>query len=166
MIKPNWDNFKAKFSDNPQFHFEWFCYLLFCIETKKTFGVFRYKNQSAIETNPVNFEDHCVGFQSKFYDTTLTSNKAELISTLEKAKRDYPELTKLLLYTNQEWGQAYPRKNNPTKKAEKPAAQKEVEKKATQLGIVLEWRAASYFESPFVSQKCADLSKYFFISDN
>lgn len=166
MIKPNWDIFKAKFSDNPQFHFEWFCYLLFCKETNNKFGIFRYKNQSAIETNPVDIDGHCLGFQSKFYGTTLTSNKAELIGTLIKAKRDYPKLTKLLLYTNQEWGQAYPQTNNPTKKAKKPAAQKEIEKKANQLGIVLEWRTTSYFESPYVSQVCADLSKYFFISDN
>lgn len=166
MIKPNWDVFRAKFSDNPQFHFEWFCYLLFCKETDQPYGVFRYKSQSAIETNPVDFDGHCLGFQSKFYDTTLSSNKAELISTLEKAKRDYPKLTKLLLYTNQEWGQAYPKKKNPTMKAQISVAQQEIEKKATLLGIDLQWRAASYFESPFVSLDCADLSKYFFISDN
>jgi hypothetical protein len=160
MIKPNWDVFKAKFSENPQFHFEWFCYLLFCKETNNEFGIFRYKNQSAIETNPVNFDGHCLGFQSKFYDTTLTSNKAELIGTLEKANRDYPKLTKLLLYTNKEWGQYY-----PNKKAEKPVGQKEIEEKANQLGILLEWRTASYFESPFVSQVCVDFSKYFFIND-
>jgi hypothetical protein len=97
LIKPNWDIFKAKFPENPQFHFEWFCYLLFCIETNKKYGLFRYKNQSAIEADPVDIGDHCIGFQSKFYDTTLASNKDELIGTLEKAKRDYPQLTKLLL---------------------------------------------------------------------
>jgi hypothetical protein len=166
MIKPNWDIFKAKFSENPQFHFEWFCYLLFCKETNQPHGVFRYKNQSAIETNPIDFYGHFLGFQSKFYDTTLSSNKAELIETIKKAKRDYPKLTKLLLYTNQEWGQAFPRKNNPTRKAQKSVAQQEIETKAIQLGITLEWRAASYFESPFVCQDCANLSKYFFISDN
>jgi hypothetical protein len=166
MIKPNWNVFKAKFSDDPQFHFEWFCYLLFCKETDKPFGVLRYKNQSAIETNPVDLDGHCLGFQSKFYDTTLTSNKVELIGTLVKAKRDYPELTKLYLYTNQEWTQAFPQLNNPTKKAEKTAAQKEIESKASQLNIELEWRTTSYFESPFVCQNCDDISKFFFLNDN
>ncbi len=164
MIKPNWDVFKAKFSDDPQFHFEWFCYLLFCKETNKPFGVFRYKNQSAIETNPVETDGHFLGFQSKFYDTTLSSNKTELIGTLKKAKRDYSELTKLYLYTNQEWTQSYPNKNNPSKKAGKTAAQKEIEKKADELGIELEWRTTSYFESLFVTKDCADISKYFFIN--
>jgi len=50
MIKPNWDLFKAKFSENPQDNFEWFCYLLFCREFYKPHGVFRYKDQSGIET--------------------------------------------------------------------------------------------------------------------
>ena len=166
MIKPNFDIFKAKFPENPQFHFEWLCYLLFCKEANKRYGIFRYKNQSAIETNPVYIDGHCVGFQAKFYNTTLASNKAELIGTLEKAKRDYPELTKLCLYTNQEWGQAYPKKHNPTRKVEKSAAQKEIEKKANQLGIVLEWRTASYFESPFVAETCKNISKHFFTNDN
>lgn len=166
MIKPNWDEFRVKFSGNLQYHFEWFCYLLFCKETKQPHGIFRYKNQSAIESEPVDIGKDFLGFQSKFYDTTLSSNKSELIQTLEKARRDYPQLTKLYLYTNQEWGQAYPQKNNPTQKAQKSAAQKEIEEKAAKLGIDLVWRTASYFESPFVSQTCADLSKYFFISDN
>ena len=48
MIKPNWDIFKAKFSENPQYNFEWFYYLLFCKEFNKEFGIFRYKNQAAI----------------------------------------------------------------------------------------------------------------------
>lgn len=166
MIRPNWDVFKVKFSGNPQYHFEWFCYLLFCMETNQLYGIFRYKNQSAIEAEPVDAGDDCLGFQSKFYDTTLSSNKSELIETLEKARRDYPKLTKLYLYTNQEWGQAYPKNNNPSQKAQKSAAQKEIEESAADLGINLVWRTASYFESPFVCQACAEISKYFFVSDN
>ena len=166
MIKPNWNIFKAKFSDNPQYHFEWFCYLLFCNEVNKPHGVFRYKNQSAIETNPVEYKGCQLGFQSKFYDTTLSSNKIELLKMLDKAKRDYPILTKLFLYTNQEWSQAFPNKENPNKQAKEPAAKIEIDEKAKQLGIVLEWRTLSYFESPYVSQNCSDISKYFFVEDH
>ena len=32
MIRPSWEIFKAKFNENPQSNFEWFCYLLFCKE--------------------------------------------------------------------------------------------------------------------------------------
>ena len=162
MIKPDWNIFKAKFSDNPQFHFEWFCYLLFCKEFDQSFGVFRYKNQSGIETDPIEYDGKQVGFQSKFYETTLSSNKDELISTLDKSKRDYPNLKKIYIYSNQEWTQAFPKNNNPEKKAHKTAAQTEIEDKAKQLKIELIWRTASYFESPFVIQTCSDISKYFF----
>ncbi|TVP08229.1 AVAST type 4 anti-phage nuclease Avs4 [Shewanella algae] len=159
MVKPDWNVFKAKFSDNPQFHFEWFCYLLFCREFKRPYGVFRYKNQSGIETDPIESDGINVGFQSKFYDTSLSSNKSELISTLVKSKRDYPSLDKLFLYTNQEWAQTF-----HNKKAEKTAAQVDIEKKAEELEIEIVWRTASYFESPFVTQNCSELSKYFFLN--
>jgi hypothetical protein len=161
MVKPDWDVFKAKFSDNPQFHFEWFCYLLFCKEFSKPFGVFRYKNQSAIETNPIPIDGHNIGFQSKFYTTTLSSNKSDLINALQKAKRDYPELTKFQLYTNQEWSQQYAKG-----KAGKTAAQQEIEAKACELKIELEWRTAGFFESPFVSEQCKDIGKYFFTNND
>ena len=103
MVKPNWNNFKAKFDDNPQKNFEWFCYLLFCKEYNKEFGIFRYKNQSAIENEPIEMEKEVIGWQAKFYDTTLSNHKGDLLSTLNKAKGDYPKITKLILYTNQEW---------------------------------------------------------------
>lgn len=99
MIKPNWDIFKAKFSENPQATFEWLCYLLFCNEFKKDKGIFRYKNQSAIETNPIEKGNEVIGWQAKFYDTSLSNHKDELLHTLEKTKRDYPNITKLLFFT-------------------------------------------------------------------
>ena len=92
MIKPNWDIFKAKFSENPQDNFEWFCYSLFCREFNKTTGIFRYKNQSAIETDPVQEKEEVIGWQAKFYNTSLANHKTELINVLEKAKRDLPFL--------------------------------------------------------------------------
>ena len=87
MVKPNWDNFKAKFNENPQGNFEWFCYLLFCQEFKIPAGIFRYKNQSGIETNPITKDNELIGWQSKFYDTKLSDNKADLIEMIGKSKR-------------------------------------------------------------------------------
>ena len=105
MIKPDWYKFKAKFSENPQSNFEWFCYLLFCQEFNKPFGIFRYKNQSGIETKPIIKDNDVIGWQAKFYETTLSDHKNDLIETITKSKRDYPNLTKVIFYTNQEWGQ-------------------------------------------------------------
>jgi hypothetical protein len=100
MIKPNWANFQTKFTDNPQKYFEWFCYLLFCQEFNKTIGIFRFKNQSGIETNPIIVDSEVIGWQAKFYETKLSDHKKDLIEMVTKSIRDYPELTKIIFYTN------------------------------------------------------------------
>ncbi|MGV8026641.1 MAG: AVAST type 4 anti-phage nuclease Avs4 [Anaerolineaceae bacterium] len=156
MIKPNWDIFKAKFNENPQGNLEWFCYLLFCKQYNRTFGLFRYKNQSAIETDPIYIEDCVIGWQAKFYETTLSSNKDKILSTIQKTKRDYPDITKILFYTNQEWGQS---------KGKKPKGLEEIETKAKELKVILEWKTASFFESEFVTTDNELYAKYFFSYD-
>lgn len=156
MIRPNWEIFKAKFNENPQNNFEWFCYLLFCKEFEKPFGIFRFKNQSAIETNPINKDNEVIGWQAKFYDTPLSSHKDDLVNTIEKSKRDYPNITKLLFYTNQEWGQ---------NKGKKPQGLIDIEEKAKEINVTLEWRSASFFESEFVSVKNKVFAKHFFTSE-
>ena len=125
MIKPNWDIFKAKFSEDPEGNFEWFCYILFCIEFDKPLGIHRYKNQSAIETDPIEVNGKSIGWQAKFYETTLSKNKERLISTIETAKKDYQDISKLILYTNQEWGQ---------NKGKEPQSKKDVEDKSKRIG--------------------------------
>ena len=157
MIKPDWDKFRAKFSENPQRNFEWLCYVLFCKEFNKTKGVSRYKNQSAIETDPLQAGDDIVGHQAKFYDDTLSKHKDELIAGLERAKKDYPNITKIILYSNQEWGQA---------RGQEPQGKKDVEAKAKELGIELELRATSFFESPFVSIDNEIIARHFFTLDH
>ena len=162
IIKPNWNVFRTKFSENPQNNFEWFCYLLFCKEYKQEKGIFRYKNQSAIETNTISVGNEIIGWQAKFYDTTLSSNKNKLIETLESAKGNYKGINKLIFYTNQEWGQCH-NKNDPKENDTK--AKKEVEDKAKELEIDLLWYTASFFESPFVVEGNKELAKHFFTLD-
>jgi hypothetical protein len=157
MIKPDWNKFKAKFSENPQNNFEWFCYLLFCQEFNRPFGIFRYKNQSGIETNPIIKDKEVIGWQAKFYETTLSDHKDDLIGMITKSKRDYPNLTKVIFYTNQEWGQG--RSQND------PQAKVAVEQKAKELKIEIEWRTASFFESPFVTVDNEIIAQHFFSLD-
>lgn len=156
MIKPDWNIFKSKFSENPQYNFEWLCYLLFCKEYNQEFGIFRYKNQASIETNPIIINDEIIGWQAKFYDVALSDKKSEILSTIEKSKKYYPTITKLIFYTSQEWGQ---------NKGEKPQGLIEVEKKADDLNIILDWRVASFFESVFVCEENEAISKHFFLQD-
>ncbi|MEX2500125.1 MAG: AVAST type 4 anti-phage nuclease Avs4 [Wenzhouxiangellaceae bacterium] len=153
MIKADWNIFKAKFSENPQDGFEWMCYLFFCNEYGTKTGIFRYKNQSAIETNPIAVGGDNVGWQAKFYEYPLSNYKDEILDTLTKAKRDYPDLTKIIFYTNSEWGQS---------KGREPKGKTEVEKKAEEINLEIEWRCKSFFESPFVVDDCRRITSYFF----
>jgi len=156
MIKPDWNIFKAKFSENPQTNFEWLCYLLFCKEFKQDKGIFRYKNQSVIETDPIKIGTEIIGWQAKFYNTTLRDNKDEILSTLERTIRDYPRITKVIFYANQEWGQ---------NRGRKPRGLIEIEEKAEELNINLDWRTASFFESPFMCSENEIIAKHFFTFD-
>ena len=75
MIRPNWEIFSAKFSTNKETTFEWFAYLLFCREFNLSKGWFGFKNQSGIEKNPIEYENEVIGFQAKFYSTSLSDHK-------------------------------------------------------------------------------------------
>ncbi len=154
MVKPNWKVFQAKFSENPQHNFEWFCYLLFCKEYNMEYGIFRYKNQSAIETNPITINADVVAWQAKFYETPLSNHRNDLLDTLNKLNENYPEVNKLYLYSNQEWGQ--------NKVGDMPQGLKDIEKLAKKLDICLEWKLASFFESEFVIIKNDIIAKHFF----
>lgn len=157
MIKPNWDIFRAKFSQNLQDNFEWFCYLMFCQEFDAPAGIFRYKNQSGIETDPVVQDDEVIGWQSKFYDTKLSDHKLDMMGMIDKSKRDYPDLTKILFYTNQEWGQGRSGGDSEVKR--------DVDQVAKDAGLELEWRTASFFEAPFVAVDNDFIARHFFVPD-
>lgn len=157
MIKPDWNKFKAKSSDNPEKNFEWFCYLLFCQEHHKLAGIFRYKNQAAIETNPITVGNEVIGWQAKFYGTTLSDHKDDIINILTTSKNNYPNLTKIIFYTNQEWAQG--------RNLNDPSAKTAAEAKANELRLDLEWRTASYFESPFVTIDNELIAEHFFNLD-
>jgi len=70
--------------------------------------------------------------------------------------KDYPELSKLIFYTNQEWGQH---------KGQEPQSKIKIEEKAKDLNIELDWKTASFFESPFVAIENEIISQHFFSLD-
>lgn len=157
MIKPNWDIFKAKFSDNPQNNFEWFCYSLFCREFNKDTGIFRFRNHAGVETNPIEKEGQVIGWQAKFYTTRLSEHKDDFISSIDITKTRHSAVNKIIFYTNQEFGQ-------DSKKTD-PQYKTDIESHAKTKGIDIEWRTASYFESLFVSIDSELIAKHFFSSD-
>ncbi|QOD12717.1 hypothetical protein IEE84_12865 [Psychrobacter sp. 28M-43] len=159
IIQPDWSVFKAKFSANPHDTFEWFSYLLFCRKYDLKEGWFGYKNQSGIEKQPLVLGNKVIGFQSKFYDVPLSSKKDELIKTLNTSKEHYPNLTHLIIYTNQLWGQG-------NAKDGKSTALIAIEERASELNIEIIWNEHSFFESEFVCIENNDLARHFFTNDD
>ncbi|MEX2410281.1 MAG: AVAST type 4 anti-phage nuclease Avs4 [Candidatus Paceibacterota bacterium] len=154
MIRPNWNYFENKFSGDEQDAFEWFSYLLFCIEFEQSLGVHGYTNHAGIETDPIETENEVVAFQSKFYGSSSSIKKGDLIDALEKAKANHPNLTKVIFYMNVNFGQR--------KGGGDPIAKTDTEAKAKELDLNLEWRLANFFKSEFVVLNNAKISSYFF----
>ncbi|NRH21331.1 ATP-binding protein [Candidatus Gracilibacteria bacterium] len=161
MIKPDWDIFKAKFSENPQDNFEWLCYILFCKEFGKEKGIFRFKNQSGMETNPVKIGDNYISWEAKFYttDDKLSSNKEEFKKKIDISQSKNPELTQLYFYTPIDWTETSSKSKRKTKE------QEEVEEYAKNKNIEVVWKGAWFFESPFVCIENEKIAEHFFSND-
>lgn len=154
----NWNIFKAKFNGDEDSKFEWLCYLLFCKEYSKPNGILRFKNQTGIETNPIQIDDKIIGWQSKYCDTGMSSIKTRFIDSIKKTSETYPDINEIIFYTNKDFGQ--------TSAGDDPAYKIEIEDYAKSKAITINWRTGSYFESPFVVEENSSIIKYFFSSDN
>lgn len=153
----NWNNFKAKYDGREQRAFEQLSYILFCLEHKQKFGIFRYKNQAGIETNPIQINNENIGFQAKFYETSISSNKDDIIDSITKAKNRNPDINRIFLYINKELSASS--KENKSK----PKYQDEIEKFASNINIELVWRVPSHFERQLIESEYKWLYETFFI---
>ncbi len=154
MEEVNWQNFKTKFNNQEQTAFERLCYLLFCKEHGKDTGIFRFKNQAGIETNPIEKDGQVIGWQAKFYDTRLSEHKDDFIQSIDTTRTRYPTVNKIIFYTNQEFGQ--------DKKKTDPQYKTDIENYAKARAMDIEWRTASFFESLFVCEQNFSISQHFF----
>ena len=136
----NWNMFKVKHNNREQWAFEELSYLLFCSEFNNRVGIFRYKNQTGIETEPIVREGIVYGFQSKYYTTPISQNKTDIIDSIQKAKSKNNNLNKILLYTNQELSES------TKKNKKKPEYQIDIENEAQKFDIAIDWRVPSHFE--------------------
>lgn len=136
----NWKIFGLKYDKRETWAFEQMSYLLFCAEFKNRIGLFRYKNQTGIETEPIEKDGKFYGFQSKYYTTLIADNKDDIIDSIQKAKSKNKQLDELYLYINQELSES------TTKSKKKPQYQLDIEKAAKTAGINIQWRVPSHFE--------------------
>src|SRR5713101_7749527 len=156
MQEINWGNFRAKFNGKEQKTFELLSYLLFCDEFNKKSGIFRYKNQAGIETEPILVDGKWIGFKAKFYETKLSDNKSELIGYITKAKKKNPQLKRILFYLNQE----FPESSDTDKK--EPKYKTDIEAAGRREGIEIEWKVPSHFEAQLAQDKNRTKAEYFF----
>ena len=60
----NWHIFNLKNNNKETTAFEDLAYLLFCAELDNRIGLFRYKNQTGLETEPVEKKQCCLWISS------------------------------------------------------------------------------------------------------
>jgi hypothetical protein len=157
-VSINWDVFNYKFSGNTRTAFEQLAYILFCHEFDRPFGIFRYFNQTGIETEVIQVDKDIIGFQAKYYDAniTLSNRKADLITAIDKTRQDNPNITRLLFYVNKELS------SSKKEGQHKPQYQIEIENHGKQVGINIEWRVKSNFEITLFDSKMAHIKDFFF----
>jgi hypothetical protein len=136
----NWKIFDLKYDKRETWAFEQMSYLLFCAEFNNRIGLFRYKNQTGIETEPIEKDGKLYGFQAKYYTTSISSNKDDIIDSIKKSKSKNKQLDELLVYINQELSES------TTKSKKKPQYQLDIEKSAKEVGVDIQWRVPSHFE--------------------
>lgn len=154
----NWSTFSDRFFQKEQWAFENMAYFLFCSEYNCPIGIFRYKDQPGIETEPIEIDGVLYGFQAK-YISSISNEKRDIIDSIKKAKDYHPQLNKLVLYVNQELS-----KNKKTKG--KPQYQSDIEKAAEDIDVVLVWRIPSHIEIQLQQPKNKWIYEIFFGKNN
>ena len=155
----NWNIFCLKYDKREPWAFEQLSYLLFCAEFDNRIGLFRYKNQQGIETEPIEKDGKFYGFQSKYYTTSLAKNKKDIIDSIQKAKSKNKQLNVLYLYTNQEFSES----TNTNQK--KPEYQLQIEQVANNEGLEIVWRVPSHLEQQLSLVENSSIYKTFFSRD-
>lgn len=156
MVRPDWNIFEAKFSENPTKNFEWFCYLLFCEEFNQPYGVPRLYNQPGIETELISVGEDKIGWQAKYFTNRI--NYDDIKDSIEKTLRIYPEITKLILYTNKDFGDITA--GRYSKKL------KEGVELCNSKKVVFDPRCASYFDKIVSDVKYQQITSFFFSNEH
>ena len=152
----DWKVFALKYDKKETWAFERLSYLLFCAEFDNKIGLFRYKNQIGIETEPIEKDGKFYGSQAKYYTTSISMNKKDIIDSIEKSKSKNKSLNQLWLYVNQKLSES------TKKNKKKPKYQFEIEESAKNLGMEIQWRVPSHMERQLSLSKNNYLYDIFF----
>lgn len=137
MRYPSWDTFKINCAETKEKAFEALARILF----KERYGLKEslpyFKNHAGNETDVINHEGEIIGFQAKYFEDKISDS--QFIHSLQEARDNNPNQTKVILYTNKVFGN--PTDNSPVDEncQKKPKALLNIENKANGLGLEIEW---------------------------
>lgn len=158
MTELNWNMFEATFNGKQQSAFERLAYGLFCSRFDQHNGIFAHKNQSGIETEPIEINGRWIGFQAKYLapSTIFSSKKKEFIQSLVKAKEKNPSLDEICFYVNKTYSES-------KKKGQKhPQYIIEIQEKAKELNLSIEWQVPSHIQKQLSLSQNLEIAKEFF----
>ena len=129
---PSWDSFRAKYpsEETQRARFEDLARSLFCRRFNIKYGIFQCINHAGNETSTISVGDDIIGFQAKFFNNKI--DEQVIIDSIKTAKRNNPNQTRQIIYTNLNFG-------NPPKGQQLTAKQKKIEDAAKDNNISLEW---------------------------
>jgi len=149
----NWNKFKQKNKDYRK-AFEELAYFLFCRKFKRSEGIFRYENQTGIETEPIKENRKLIGFQATWFESKI--DKDNITSKISKAKDKNPKLNRIIFYINQEFSESSQKGKKDSKLKE------EIESHAKELKVEIEWVVPSNFEQILNQPSNLDLAQLYF----
>lgn len=129
---PSWDKFKAKCPSEElqRARFEDLARCLFCRRFNIKYGISQCVNHAGNETDTIVVGEEIIGFQAKFFNNDI--DEKQIIKSIHTAKERHQDQTKVIVYTNLDFG-------NPKKGKKVTSKQEKLEKEAKTLGLAIEW---------------------------
>ena len=135
MTYPDWKDFEYIFKGNYNKPFEALARNLF----KKRYGLgdtlSYFKNHPGNETDTILVGNDVIGFQAKYFENAI--NARDIIESINTARRDFPNQTIQIIYTNKEFG--IPGKDEKGQLKEQTEKKKNIEDAAAKVNLKLEW---------------------------
>lgn len=129
MYSTSWNEFIGKNSKNLTNAFEDLARFLFRKTYNVPFALPYYKNHPGNETEVIERDGEIIGFQAKYFENEIDANN--IIHSIEKAKEWNPNQTKIIIYTNKEFG--IPKGSRINRK------QQSIQDAAENNGLKIEW---------------------------
>ena len=111
MKYPSWKDFESKYPDYQEIAFEALARMLFRCRYELGDSLPYFKNHAGNETETIVVDGEEIGFQAKYFDNEINASLIE--HSIKTAHNNHPSQSKMIVYTNLEFGN--PRKRGETK---------------------------------------------------